>query len=135
MALAGQAAIVLRGQVELLKGGAHAAVVDEHATVDRLEVIAHRLSLTAAHAPSPRAPRLPPALACHSPCPFRARRWRLRPTPAYPLPDLPLRQSSSGCGHLHKSVQSDLVHGSLHPCLGGGSLGQAIASQGGRTGA
>jgi hypothetical protein len=41
VALAGKAAVVLGGQVELLQGGAHAAVEDDDAAADCLEVVAH----------------------------------------------------------------------------------------------
>ena len=41
VALALQPAVVLRGEVELLERGAHAAVEDDDAAADGLEVVAH----------------------------------------------------------------------------------------------
>ena len=41
VALAGQPAVVLTGEIELLQRGAHAAVVDDHARVDGLDEIPH----------------------------------------------------------------------------------------------
>ena len=51
VALARQAAVVLSGEVELLQGGAHAAVEDDDAAADCLEIVAH----AAANANSDRA--------------------------------------------------------------------------------
>ena len=46
VALAREPAIVLAGELELLERGAHAAVVDDDAPLDRLKVVAHQKSLT-----------------------------------------------------------------------------------------
>ena len=41
VALSGESAVVLGGQVELLEGRAHAAVVDDDAALDGFEIVAH----------------------------------------------------------------------------------------------
>ncbi len=57
VALAVQAAVVLAGELELLERGAHAAVVDDDVALDRLQVVAHAMSLTTDERPRPSVRR------------------------------------------------------------------------------
>jgi hypothetical protein len=47
MAAPGEAVVALQVEVELLEGGAHAAVEDDHAVADCCEVVTHQRRIVA----------------------------------------------------------------------------------------